>query len=161
MRTETKYNKIVNFDKETKEITMLDYIFVHTQETEYATGVESVITMKGATGTIFEIVSKDYFDETIEPYLDDKEELLCYMADNFGDLSSDMIRNADASEEALKELFFDLSYSEMWDELRKELNLTEDEAYIFNCVGGGRCFDKDFEGNINPELSVLIREIES
>lgn len=161
MKTETKYNKIVNFDKETNEITVLNDIFTYTQETEYKTGVESVVIMKGATGTKFEIVSEEQFYEVIEPYLDDKEELLCYMADNFGELSSDMIRNADTSEEALKELFFDISYIEIWDELREELNLSEEEAYIFNCVGGGRCFDKDFQGNINPELSIIIREIES
>lgn len=56
---------------------------------------------------------------------------------------------------------FDTSHNELWDYLREELNLSEDEAYIFNCIGGGRCFDKDFNGNINPELSILIREIES
>lgn len=145
----TKYNKIVNFDKDTNEITVLNETFKHNDG------------FKGATGTQFEIVSKEQFDDTIEPYLDNKHELLCYMADNFRSLSSDMVRNADASEEALKELFFDISYVEMWDELREELNLNEEEAYIFNCVGGGRCFDKDFQGNINPELSIIIREIES
>ena len=152
MRTETKYNKIVNFNKETNEITVLDYTFDNTLHGK---------PFKGATGTKFEVISKQEFDNTIEPYLDNKEELLCYMADNFGELSSNMIRNADASEEALKELFFDISYSEMWDELRKELNLSEEEAYIFNCVGGGRCFDKDYQGNYNEELSQLIREIEA
>lgn len=149
MRTETKYNKVVNFDEETREITVLDGIFT------YEDG------FKGATGSKFELVSKEQFNETIEPYLDDKEELLCYFADNFGEITSDMIRNVDASEDALKELFFDLSYAELWDYLREELNLNEEEAYIFNCSGGGRCFDKDFQGNINPELSKLIREIES
>lgn len=152
MRAETKYNKIVNFDKETNEITVLDYTF---DDTLYGK------PFKGATGAKFEIISKEQFYEVIEPYLDNKEELLCYMADNFGEVSSNMIRNADASEEALKELFFDISYIEMWDELREELNLSEEEAYIFNCVGGGRCFDKDFQGNVNPELSIVIREFES
>lgn len=149
MRTETKYNKIVNFDEETKEITVLDGTF------NYDDG------FKGATGSKFEPISKEEFDETIEPYLDDKHELLCYFADNFGEVTSDMIRNVDASEDALKELFFDLSYIELWDYLREELNLNEDEAYIFNCVGGGRCFDANFQGNVNPELSAIIRESET
>ena len=83
------------------------------------------------------------------------------MAENFEDLNREIIENIDSSEEALKELFFDLSYSEMWDELREVLNLNENEAYIFNCVGGGRCFDKDFQGNISPELSKVIREYEN
>lgn len=151
-RKETKYNKVVNFDKETKEITLLDYTFDDTLHGK---------PFKGATGTVFEVISKEQFDETIEPYLDDDKELLIYMAENFGDLNRQMIENVDSSEDALKEMFFDLSYAELWDYLREELNLSEDEAYIFNCSSGGRCFDKDFQGNINPELSQVIREIES
>lgn len=34
-------------------------------------------------------------------------------------------------------------------------------AFIFNCSGGGRCFVSDFQGNVNPELSKIIREYES
>lgn len=151
-RKETQYNKVVNFDKETNEITVLDYTFDDTLHSK---------PFKGATGSKFEVISKEQFDETIEPYLDDDKELLIYMAENFGDLNRQMIENVDSSEDALKELFFDLSYAELWDYLREELNLSEDEAYIFNCTGGGRCFDKDFQGNINPELSLIIREIES
>ena len=149
MRTETKYNKVVNYDEETKEITVLDGTFNYDN------------SFKGATGSKFEPVSREEFDETIEPYLDDKEELLCYFADNFGEVTSDMIRDVDTSEDALKELFFDLSYAELWDYLREELNLNEDEAYIFNRVGGGRCFDATFQGNVNPELSKIIRESET
>ena len=149
MRTQTNYNKVVNFDKETNEIAVLDYIFKHEDG------------FKGATGSKFEPISKKQFDETIEPYLDDDIEFLIYMAENFGDLNRQMIENVDSSEDALKELFFDLSYSELWDELREVCGLDEEEAYIFNYIGGGRCFDKDFEGNMNTDLSVLIREIES
>jgi hypothetical protein len=148
-RKETKYNKVVNFDEETKEITVLDYTFNHGDG------------FKGATGSIFYAVSKSEFDKTLEPYLDDKEELLCYMADNFGNLSSDTIRGVDASEEALKDLFFDTSYSEIWDYLREATGLNEEQAYIFNCSGGGRCFDKDFNGNVNVELSQIIRDFEN
>ena len=150
MRTETKYNKIVNYNKETKEVTVLDYIFKDD-------------SFKGATGTRFEIISKDYFDETIKPYLNEPLELLKYYVEQGFEINAQMIDNIEeASEEKrLKELFFDLSYSELWDELREELNLSEEEAYIFNCVGGGRCFDKDYQGNYNEELSQLIREIEA
>ena len=130
-------------------------------ETKYKTGVESVVTMKGATGSVFEPISKEQFDEVIEPYLNDDKELLIYMAENFGDLNRKMIEAVDSSEEALKNLFFDLSYQELWEYIREELNLSEDEAYIFNRIGWGRCFDKDFQGNINPELSEIIREFES
>lgn len=149
MRTQTNYNKIVNFNKETNEITMLDYIFNHEDG------------FKGATGTKFEPISKSEFYDTIDPYLDNDKELLIYMAENWGALTCEMIEGVDSTEEALKNFFFDLSYMELWDDLREELNLDENEAYIFNCSGGGRCFDKDFQGNVNTELSELIRQIES
>jgi hypothetical protein len=163
MRTETAYNKEVNYDKESGEIIVLGSIFSYTKETEYATGVESVITMQGATGNTFEVVSRDQFNETIEPYLNEPKELLKYYVEQGLGITVEMIDNIDdvVTEEGLKKLFFDLSYDELWDYLREELNLSEEEAYIFNCVGGGRCFDSDFEGNINPELSAIIREFES
>jgi hypothetical protein len=144
-----KYNLIVNYDKENKEVTVLNETF------EYLNG------FKGATGSVFQIVSKTEFYETIEPYLNNDKELLIYMAENFGPLNREMIEGVDSSEEALKTMFFDLSYEDTWDYLREELGLTEDEAYIFNCTGGGRCFDKDFKGNCNQILSTVIREYES
>jgi len=108
-------------------------------------------------------VSKEQFDETIEPYLDEPMELLKYYVEQGMGISTEMIDNIDyaATEEGLTELFFDLSYNELWDYLREDLNLSQEEAYIFSCVGGGRCFDSDFKGNINPELSLIIREFES
>ena len=150
MRTQTEYNKIVNYNKETKEVTVLDYIFKDG-------------SFKGATGTVFEIISKDYFDETIEPYLNEPLKLLKYYVEQGFDINTRMVDNIEeaSGEESLKELFFDLSYSELWDYMREELNLSEDEAYIFNCSGGGRCFDKDYQGNYNENLSQLIREIEA
>ncbi len=143
----TKYDKIVIL-KDNK-FTVLNESFKHSDD------------FKGLMGSRFEIVSKQEFDETIEPYLDDDKELLCYYADNFGEVTADMIRNVDSSEDALKELFFDLSYSEKWDYFRKELNLDEEEAYIFNCVGGGRCFSKGMEFTHNKHLQHLINEFES
>ena len=150
MRTQTEYNKIVNYNEETKEITVLDYIFKND-------------SFKGATGTRFEIISKDYFDKTIEPYLDEPLELLKYYVEQGFDINTRMIDNIEeaSGEERLRELFFDLSYSELWDYMREELNLSKDEAYIFSCSGGGRCFDKDYQGNYNEDLSQLIREIEA
>lgn len=38
MRTETKYNKIVNYDKDNKEVTVLDYTFKHSDDFKGATG---------------------------------------------------------------------------------------------------------------------------
>ena len=128
---------------------MLDYTFKHSKD------------FKGSVGTIFQPISKSYFDEIIEPYLDNDKELLIYMAENFGELNRRMIENIDSTEEGLKNMFFDLSHIELWDDIREELGLSEDEAYIFDCRGGGKCFNKEFEGNINVKLSKVIRKFES
>ena len=150
-RQETKYNKIVNFDEDTKEITVLDGIF------KYEGG------FKGATGSKFEPVSRDEYEDRT-----DKDNFVEYLIDSGIDLPDNFKRSgfeglakAMIANDEVKDFVFDTSYDELWDYLREELNLSEDEAYIFNCIGGGRCFDKDFNGNINPELSILIREIES
>lgn len=113
-RKQKDFNKVVNFDKDTNEITVLDYIFKHSDG------------FKGAKGSTFEPISKSRYDEVMR---------LCGGLDD--------------------------SYSELWDYLREELDLNEDDAYMFNCTGGGRCFDSDFQGNVNVELSKLIREIET
>lgn len=135
-------NKVVKVEDNT--ITVLESAF------EYEDG------FKGLTGTRFEIVSKDYFDEVIEPYLNNDKEVLIYYAENFGDLSREMIEGVDSSEEGLIELFFDTSYQRLWDYLRDELNLSEDEAYIFNCVGGGRCFTAQDKFTHNKELEKYL-----
>ena len=150
-RQETKYNKIVNFDEDTKKITVLDGIF------KYEDG------FKGATGSKFEPVSRDEYeartdeDNFVEYLIDSGIDL----PDNFKRSGFEGLAKAMIANDEVKDFVFDTSYDELWDYLREELNLSEDEAYIFNCIGGGRCFDKDFNGNINPELSILIREIES
>ena len=150
-RQETKYNKIVNFDEDTKEITVLDGIF------KYEDG------FKGATGSKFEPVSRDEYEDRT-----DEDNFVEYLIDSGIDLPDNFKRSgfeglakAMIANDEVESFVFDTSYNELWDYLREELNLSEDEAYIFNCIGGGRCFDKDFNGNINPELSILIREIES
>ena len=149
-RQETKYNKIVNFDKKTNEITMLDYIFQHGG-------------FKGATGTKFEPITKSEYKERMQ-----KDNVIEYLVDSGIDLPENYKRSgfnglykAMKQNNELESFIFDTSYSEMWDKIRTDLKLSKNDAFIFNCIGGGRCFDKDFEGNINPELSQIIREIES
>ena len=150
-KQETKYNKIVNFVEDTKEIIVLDGIF------KYEGG------FKGATGSKFEPVSRDEYEDRT-----DEDNFVEYLIDSGIDLPDNFKRSgfeglakAMIANDEVKDFVFDTSYNELWEYLREELNLSEDEAYIFNCIGGGRCFDKDFNGNINPELSILIREIES
>jgi len=137
-----KINKIVKVDG--NEITVLNESF------EYADG------FKGLTGTVFEAVSKSEFYNVLEPYLDNDTETLIYLAENFGCLGREIIEGVDSSKEALTELFFDTSYSDMWDYFREELNLSEDEAYIFNCIGGGRCFRADDKFTYNTELEKYL-----
>lgn len=151
-REQTDYYQVVHHDKETGEIIMLDYIFRHSDG------------FKGATGTRFEPVSKEqYKEETSKARIIERLE-------DCGIVTCD---NEQAKKAALNSLYkqmkandeieyfcFDLSYIEHWDKLRA-LGYPENKYPVFNCTGGGRCFDKNFEGNINPELSKLIREIES
>lgn len=152
MRAQTDYNKVVNFNKETNEITVLDYTFDNGG-------------FKGATGSIFEPISKQQYKEqttgeAVSEYLQscyDRDDLKKYIGTGSYKEAAKKIKKAGE----VRELIFDDSYSELWGYLRTELKLNFDEAYIFNCIGGGRCFDKDFEGNINTELIEVIRQFES
>lgn len=148
-KKEIEYNKIVNV-AEDGEITVLDYTF------EYPDGI------KGATGSKFYPVSKADFDEqvtfdNIVDYLMESGDEVPeqYKKGGFNEWAKAII---DAGEQA--NVFWDQSYSELWPYLRKALNLSEEDAYIFNCQGGGRCFDKEFKGNFNKKLSAIIRKAE-
>lgn len=144
--------KVVNIDEETKEILMLDYLF------------DNGGGFKGATGTRFEPISEEQYHERIsEDYIID------YIIDSgmIGEkINKDYERDfayiiyEKMSEQEKKEVSFDFSYQEKWDELRK-FGFSEDEYPVFNCIGGGRCFDDKFKGNKNPELSAKIREYEA
>lgn len=150
-REQVNYGKIVNFDKESKEITVLDYVFKHSDD------------FKGATGTTFSPISKDEYDSILDEYLNDPQAVSEYWNDAIGEpLTYDQVVAISESEEEVMQLCggLDDSYSEKWDYLREELNLDEDEAYVFTCTGGGRCFDENFQGNVNEELSKIIRKYE-
>ena len=149
-RKETIYNKVVNV-AEDGEITVLDYIFDHGDG------------FKGATGSKFYPVSRERYEEeterenVIERLIDSGIELPeQFKRGGFNELHEAMEANGE-----IEQFCFDTSYSNLWDYLREELNLTEDEAFIFECVGGGRCFDKNFKGTHNKELHKLIRKAES
>ena len=155
----TTYNKIVIV--EDNIITVLNDSFIHSDD------------FKGLTGTKFEIVSKkEYKNNTtlkrVEEYLFD-----CVLE---GDIPDEY--KYTSNETALRKkpylawakdiknlgkegnLIFDLSYKELWDYMREELNLSTDEAYIFNCVGRGRCFNKNDKFTHNKELEYLLEEFE-
>lgn len=158
MRQETKYNKIVNI-AEDGEITVLDGVFTYYFPTiEFAS--ETKTAMKGATGSTFYPITEDDIQERIGEYEDDNMEFLKYLADSFGSITSEMIDRVDTTREVLIEHFFDTSYDEeLGDYLREALG--RDDIVLFECTGGGRCFNKDYQGNTNPELSIIIREFES
>ena len=149
MKHQKTFNKIVDI-AEDNQITVLDYVFDHGDG------------FKGATGSNYYPVTENEIQDRISEYEDDDTELLCYYAENFGELTPEMIRNVDSSRESLIELFFDNSIDsnlEHEKEIRKYF--PEEDFPIIECVGGGRCFDKDFQGNKNKELSKIIREYET
>jgi hypothetical protein len=147
-RIKIKFNKVVNYND--GEIVVLDYVFNDNDG------------FKGAVGSVFYPISmKEYKKRTT------KKAVIEYLKDCFteeeikskGGINNfyNLIRDSGEIEQAI----FDTSYQELWDSIRKELNLNKKNAYIFDCVGGGRCFDEHFQGNINSELSDIIREYES
>ena len=151
IRKSVTYNKAVNFDRENNEITVLNDVF------EYEDG------MRGATGTIFVPISEEQYDEdtsfdNLKAHVKDcidrvPEE---YEDEGWNGFVQAIIDNGEAGD-----MVYDMSYSNLWDMLREECGFSESDAYVFNCVGGGRCFNSEFEGNMNPELSEIIHEYES
>lgn len=148
----TKYNKIVNHNPEKREVTLLEDTFVYSD------------SFKGATGSKFEYISEKEYKK-----LTSKKEVIerlksCLDANwlfENGYRSYSGLYNSMKQNNEIDEFCFDYSYTHLHDQMRQELNLSEKEAYIFNCISGGRCFDKDYQGNINPELSKIIRDFES
>lgn len=147
MKTETSYNKIVNI-AEDGEITVLDYTFI------YGDG------MKGATGTKFYPVSQEEYKERTSKQNVIDAIIEVGVPSEFARTGANGCYLAMKQNNEIRDFMFDCSYEKMWDYLRKELKLTKKQAFIFNCVGGGRCFDKYFQGNVNTELSEIIREFE-
>jgi len=149
MRQEITYNKVVNI-AEDGEITVLQYVF------NYSDG------FKGATGNKFYPVSKSSYEESISA-----EMCIEYLINSGMDVPDEYKRTGfkgmveQMSENDRATLIYDMSYDELWDILRESANLSKDDAYIFECTSGGRMFNKDFQGNVNLELSAIIREYEA
>jgi len=151
IRKSVTYNKVVNFDRKNNEIMVLNDVF------EYEDG------MKGATGAVFVPISEEQYNEdtsfdNLKAYLKDCMDRVPkeYEDEGWNGFVQAIIDNGEEGDTV-----YDMSYSSLWDMLREECGLSESDAYVFNCVGGGRCFNSEFEGNIHPELSEIIREYES
>lgn len=148
-RKETKYNKVVNIADD-GEITVLDGVFIYSDD------------FKGATGSKFYPVSESEYNDTIN-----EDNVIDSFIDSGAELPKGHERNGwqsvyDAmSSDEIESFMFDTSYSELWEYLRAECGLSLEDAKIFNCVGGGRCFDANFKGNKNKALSKIIRQYES
>lgn len=159
MQKETNYNKVVNIADD-GEITVLDYTFVYSTD------------FKGATGHTFYPISKAQYksqttlkaiEERLRDSVNEEDIPMEFRAGEtriyknpFRRWAKAIIENNEA-----EEFIFDMSYSELWDYLREVTGLNDKDAYIFECTGGGRCFNADFNGNVNPELSSIIREFET
>lgn len=146
-RNVQEINKVVNVDED-GEITVLQEIF------NYDDGC------KGATGSRFYPISEGEYEErttreAIAEFLEGATELYPEY-DSYEDWADAIIANGEEGE-----VMFDNSYSNLWDMMREECGLSEEDAYVFDCVGGGRMFDANYQGNVNPELSELIRKAES
>lgn len=146
-RTKEKFNKVVNYDG--NEITVLEEVF------SYEDG------MKGACGIIFEPISRERYDddtsfESIRESLKDASELPKDFEDGgYNAWTQAIIDNCEEGE-----VMYDYSFSEIWDNIREELGLDDENAFVFNCIGCGRIFNENYQGNMNLELSAKIREYE-
>lgn len=143
MRTAIKINKVVKVID--NEITVLSEAF------DYGNG------FKGLTGSTFDVVTEGEYWDRVNELLDEPRALRKYWHDMTGEyLRNYDVINISSSEEEIKNLLFDTSYSNLWDDLREQLGLTETEAYIFNCSGGGRCFEADDKFTHNVELEKYL-----
>lgn len=147
MREQTDYNLVVNV-AEDNEITVLDYVFIHSD------------SFKGATGSVFYPIStREYEDRKSYNSLKDSYKWLWQEA-VASSRTEEGLENWLEEQDFDDDFLFDTSYSGLWDYLRS-FGFPEEDYPIFECVGGGRCFNSDFQGNINPELSIIIRKYEN
>ena len=124
-----------------------DYLF------EYASD------FKGATATVLEPVSRASYEEQTDPEGDYAQD---YYRENWIEAVKAGLTEyslAEYTEDVLSsngdEAIYDLSGYDYWDMIREAVpELTEEDCPVFNCIGGGRSFDKDmiFDEVYNQEL---------
>lgn len=140
------YNEIVGENQGI--IYVLDYVFKHSDN------------FKGATGSTFRLVPKSEYDERMADKDYFKEQWIdAIKHDLRTDSFDDWLKYNDLpSEEAI----FDLSYIEMHDKIRSLLKVSEKDYPIIECIGGGRCFNKNmkFDKVFNKKLIKVINEYE-
>lgn len=146
-RKEINYNKLVGKIDDT--FYFLDYTFIHSD------------TFKGATGSELRPVSKEEYEErmSIESLTDSYAEIWRQEVQNENTTEGldEWIEGQNLGEENV----FDLSYFELWEQIRA-LGFSEEEYPVIECVGGGRCFSKNmkFDEVFAPELIEIINQFE-
>lgn len=147
-RNQVNCHKVVEVNNETGEILMLDYLF------------DDGDGFKGAVGTSFQAITQDEIDQRLDPdYIQERYKEIWQQVVEAGNTELGLREWCDELEPT-EETEFDLSYMNHWPELRK-YGFSEEDYPIFECIGGGRCFGKDFKGNKNPKLCALIRQYEA
>ncbi len=122
---------------------------------------------KGAVGTVFDPVTKNYIDSiTNEDWIEYSRDLWKSAVetnsteDSLEDFSEQI--KTDSEIDGLKYPGHDNSYSELYDEAKKHF---DSNVETFNCCGGGRCFDlkllNSFDTVINQDLIDLIKLYET
>jgi hypothetical protein len=143
-----KFNKVVYYDGGV--LIVLNYVFKDNNGS------------KGAIGSIFypvhiQVYKRRTTKKAVIQYLKD-----CFTEDEIKSKGGiNKFYNSIKDNGTIEQTIFDIVDQELWDSIRNELNLNKEDAYIFDCIGNGRCFSKNFQGNINPKLSNIIRKYES
>lgn len=134
-RTATTYNEVLGRD-EHGSVIVLDEVF------EYNNG------FKGATGTRFEIVSREEVEEAIEPenfegYVHEIWQMEVSEGVTTAGLEEWTEHHFETDEEKIGYLY-DNSYSHLHPAIRKAFDVAEDA--VIHCTEGGRMFPDALEG---------------
>jgi hypothetical protein len=147
-RQETKYNKLVGIIDD--EYCFLDYTF---KDGDFM----------GACGTILQpITRKQYeYDTSEDSLLERLGEWWKNAVDNNSTELGKVEWVRDIYNRDGDDALYDLSGYDLWDQLRN-IGLTEEDYPVFNCIGGGRCFDKNmkFDKVYDQKLVDIINQYE-
>lgn len=128
-RTQQNYNKLIG--RIENEYYFLDYIFYDGKD------------FKGATGSVMSPLTEDEYDERVDDYFSYEnmrefwqQAVKAKRTDLGLDEWIEEVKNTDGENGVI-----DDSYSASYGEILKE-KLGNEKAFMIECVGGGRCFDK-------------------
>jgi hypothetical protein len=150
-REQNNYHKLIG--RIGNDYYFLDYTFSHGDG------------FKGATGTVLTPVGKNEYEDRTDPESETCQEW-------FREIWKMAVENNDTDKGLEDWVFenisaygdegvFDFSGYDLWEQLR-EIGLNEDDYPVFECIGGGRCFDVDmvFDEIYDKELWEEIKKFE-